>query len=209
MAVSRWVLDGSKFLSTGEVRRLLDVARARTKATAHRKAKHAVVREYFIVHLGLATGLRVGEMARLRCGDFAMGGGMSSLMVLGKGDKTRVVSFSDAFRGHVLSYLQWKAEADEPVCEDAPVFLSSVTKKSMTRSGIQKAFKRCAARAGLSGHFSIHSLRHTYACHLYKASGWNLRLVQKQLGHSNIATTQVYADVMDPDMRRALERLYQ
>jgi integrase/recombinase XerC len=78
----------------------------------------------------------------------------------------------------------------------------------MTTRAIEKAFKRAAARAGLSSRYSIHCLRHTYACELYRASGYNLRLVQKQLGHSHIGTTQVYADVVEPDMQRALQRLY-
>ena len=47
-----------------------------------------------------------------------------------------------------------------------------------------------------------------HACELYRASGYNLRLVQKQLGHASIRTTEVYADVVDADMQRALERLY-
>ncbi|MCX6008067.1 MAG: tyrosine-type recombinase/integrase [Chloroflexi bacterium] len=54
----------------------------------------------------------------------------------------------------------------------------------------------------------MHCLRHTYACFLLKASDWNLRLVQKQLGHARISTTQVYADVMMPDVKKALDRLY-
>jgi site-specific recombinase XerD len=78
----------------------------------------------------------------------------------------------------------------------------------MTTRALEKVFKTSAARAGLSNHYSIHSLRHTYACELYRASGYNLRLVQKQLGHARIQTTEVYADVMEPDMQRALERLY-
>ena len=78
----------------------------------------------------------------------------------------------------------------------------------MTTRAIEKAFKRTAARADLPSHYSIHCLRHSYACELYRASGYNLRLVQKQLGHAHIGTTQVYADVMEPDMQRALERLY-
>jgi site-specific recombinase XerD len=78
----------------------------------------------------------------------------------------------------------------------------------MTTRAIQKAFKRLAALAGLPDRYSIHCLRHTYACELYKASGYNLRLVQKQLGHASITTTQVYADVMDPDVGLALKRLY-
>jgi site-specific recombinase XerD len=62
--------------------------------------------------------------------------------------------------------------------------------------------------AGLSKRVSIHALRHTYGTHLYKASGGNLRLVQKQLGHSRVTTTQVYADVLAEDAVAAVERLY-
>jgi len=78
----------------------------------------------------------------------------------------------------------------------------------MTTRAIQKVFKRCAERARLFPTYSIHCLRHTYACFLLKASDWNLRLVQKQLGHSRISTTQVYADVMMPDIQKALGRMY-
>jgi len=71
-----------------------------------------------------------------------------------------------------------------------------------------KSVQMVRGPAGLSPHYSIHLLQHTYPCHQYKASGWNLRLVQKQLGHSSVSTTQGYADVMGLDMLRALERMY-
>jgi site-specific recombinase XerC len=48
-------------------------------------------------------------------------------------------------------------------------------------------------------------MRHTHATFLYKASGNNLRLVQKQLGHSKVTTTQIYADAMDAE--KAFDRL--
>jgi integrase/recombinase XerD len=167
------------------------------------------VRDYLLVALDLSTGLRVSEIAALRCGDLFLGCGMSSLIVRkGKGGKPRTVVLNREIRNHLLRYLRWKKDAGEPVTPEAPLLLSPRTGQAMTTRAIQKAFKRCATLAGLSPHYSIHSLRHTYACHLYKASKWNLRLVQKQLGHSSIATTQVYADVMEPDLRPALERLY-
>lgn len=77
----------------------------------------------------------------------------------------------------------------------------------MTPSGIQQVFKKWAIKAGLPSRYSVHSLRHTHATRLYKASGYNLRLVQKQLGHSSVATTQVYADVIDEDAVQALANL--
>jgi integrase/recombinase XerD len=77
----------------------------------------------------------------------------------------------------------------------------------MTRFGMGRVFKQWAARAGLPSNYSIHSLRHTYATNLYKASGYNLRLVQQQLGHSSVSTTSVYSAVVSKDLDDALERL--
>ncbi len=77
----------------------------------------------------------------------------------------------------------------------------------MTRFGIGTVFKTIAISAGIDSHHSIHSCRHTYATSLYKASGYNLRMVQKQLGHSNITTTSVYSDVINQDLDDALENM--
>ena len=79
----------------------------------------------------------------------------------------------------------------------------------MTVSAIQKVFKRIAKRASLPPRYSIHSLRHSYGTALYKASGYNLRLVQQQLGHSSPNTTAVYAAVVNADLEKALERMDQ
>ena len=171
--------------------------------------RKAPIRDYLIVHLALSTGLRVSEMANLKCGDIYIGDGMCSLVVRrGKGGRPRSVAFDGELRAHLARYLRWKKETGEPVTDDSPLLRSSSTGGRMTTRAIQKAFKRCASLTGLSPRYSIHSLRHTHACHLYKASGWDLRLVQKQLGHRSIARTQVYADVVEPDVRRALKKLY-
>ncbi len=77
----------------------------------------------------------------------------------------------------------------------------------MTPSGIQQVFKKYAKKAGLSRRYSIHSLRYTYAVRLYKASNYNLRMVQKMLGHSSPTVTQVYADVLDSDIDKAIANL--
>jgi integrase/recombinase XerD len=208
MIRSNWVLDPGKFLGREEVNRLLETARKRAEAATARGNKVAI-RDCFIVDLALSTGLRVMEIADLKCKDIFLRDRFCALLVRnGKGGKKRLVRFNGAFKQHYEEYILWKQNVGEPVGLSDPLFLSSNTKGHMTTRAIEKAFKRTAARAGLSSHYSIHCLRHTYACELYKASGYNLRLVQKQLGHSHIGTTQVYADVVEPDMQRALERLY-
>jgi len=203
-----WVLDERKFLSRREVGRLLRIARWRAENTKT-PCRNAAVRDYFIVNLALSTGLRVMEIARLKCGDVFVEDRTALLIVRnGKGGKKRLVRFSQTFKQHYQEYVRWKQAVGEPTGPDKPLLLSSNTGRQMTIRAIQKAFKRTAVRAGLALHYSIHCLRHTYACELYRVSGYNLRLVQKQLGPSSSRTTEVYADVMDNDIRRALEKLY-
>lgn len=208
MISSNWILDPGKFLTREEVNRLLETARKRAAAAINRGNKVAV-RDYFIVDLALSTGLRVAEIADLKCKDIFLREQFCALLVRnGKGGKKRLVRFNGAFKGHYNEYIVWKQTVGEPTGPGDPLLLSSNTSSHMTTRAIEKAFKRTAARAGLPSHYSIHCLRHTYACELYRAGGYNLRLVQKQLGHAHIATTQVYADVVEPDMQRALQRLY-
>ena len=206
MADTSWTLDRRKFLGRAEVRGLLGCAAARVERSEG-PAGRVAVRDRFLLRLGLSTGVRVMEMADLQCGDLFLDGHNPSLLVrCGKGGKSRMVFFSRGFARVCGEFLAWKISQEEPVSKDSPVFYSGKTKMAVSVRTLQKAFKRCGRLAGLAEHYSIHCLRHTYACFLLKASGWNLRLVQKQLGHASISTTQVYADVMAPDIQCALEK---
>ena len=208
MTCINWVLDRNKFLSQREAKRLLKKARGMAE-TAILYGHKIPVRDYFIIHIALATGLRVAEIAQLNCGDIYADEKSSALIVQrGKGGKKRLVQFNSEFKCHYRQYIDWKQANNEPVGQDDPLLRSSHTGSHMTVRALEKAFKRVAAMAGLPEHYSIHCSRHTYACQLYKASGYNLRLVQKQLGHSHSRTTEVYADVMNPDITRSLEKLY-
>lgn len=203
-----WALDERKFLRLDKVRKLRRSCERR-KRLALAGGRILPVRDWFLVELGLNAGLRVEEMAELRCGDLVVGDGQSSIVVReGKGGRKRVVLISRKFSEEVVWFLDWKKRAGQDVAGEAPVFTNSSGRHFTTRA-LQKAFKRCAERAGLESHYSIHCLRHTYGTYLYKASGYNLRLVQQQLGHVSIKTTEVYANLVGVDARRAVERLYQ
>jgi len=105
-------------------------------------------------------------------------------------------------------YLRFKARRGEATAADSPVFVSARSGRPLGRRRMQDVFRRWCAEAGLSRPYRFHALRHTYATELYRAGEGDLRLVQKQLGHSRITTTQVYADVLDEDAEAAVERLY-
>ena len=203
----QWTLHEGKFLTTKEIKKLKKILIERTEI-AKRKGSKTAVRDWFIVDLALSTGLRVQEIADLKCGDISVRDKFCCLRVNnGKGGKKRIVRFNGELKKHYLGYLEWKKEIGENANPESPLIVSSNTSGHLTKMALQKAFYRSAKRAEVKGH-SIHHLRHTYASHLYKASKYNLRLVQKQLGHGSIKTTQVYADVLGEDMERALERLY-
>jgi len=204
-----WVIDESKYLTMSQVRRLRRYCEAAREEVLPEPAHGFLrLREWFMVELGLQCGLRVSEMAHLCVGDLNIHHEEPSLIVrMGKGGKTRVVHFNLQFKQACLSFLEAKSGAGQPVDREAHV-LTTATGKPITKRTLQKAFKRCLKGAGISSHFAIHCLRHTYGTHLYKASGYNLRLVQEQLGHASIRTTQVYASLFNEDVMRAVERLY-
>lgn len=208
MARVDWMLDRNKYLSLREAKQLLKTA-SHLAETGMFYGHAIAVRDYFIIHLALETGLRVSEIAQLDCGDIHINQKTGSLIVRkGKGSKKRIVRFNSEFRRHYEEYLNWKQVCEEPTGFSDPLLISSHTGGHMTSRAIEKVFKRVAAKANLPKYYSIHCCRHTYACQLYKASGYNLRLVQKQLGHSSSHTTEIYADVMNQDTARSLEKLY-
>jgi len=201
-----WTLDRTKYLDRREVR-MLRKAAARPSALAAGHQAKSRFREWFLVELGLEAGLRVREMAGLRCGDLVLVRGAPAVRVTnGKGGKARTVDVSESFAAECRVFLAWKKRHGESVQPDAFLLIGK-DGGSASRRALQRAFKRVAARAGLPGYYSIHCLRHTYGTLLYEVSGCDIRFVQQQLGHSRVSTTEVYAHVAQRRGRRSVNRL--
>ena len=195
-----WILTPDKFLIEEEIQKLRKTCRE-AATVAKSRGVQAPVRDALIIEFALGTGLRVSEMANLNVEDLYLKRGQSSIHVKnGKGGKDRVVDIGLNLKKRIREFLDYRTM-------DSSYLFPSERGKKITRSGIQQVFKKWARKAGIPAHYSIHSLRHTYATNLYKASGYNLRLVQKQLGHSSPTVTQVYADVIDSDVEEALRNL--
>ena len=201
-----WVIDESKCLSIEEARKLRNFCN-QIKNYGLRNKKFAPVRNSFMVELGLNAGLRVEEMTSLRCGDLLIDKNHSSILVTGKGNKKRAVWISSGFKNICKSYLQHKRNfgyGTNP--EDC--LLNNLKGNRITKRALQKFFKNILRKAGLPEHYYIHCLRHTYTTFLLKASNYNYRFAQQQLGHASIKTTQVYAGVIETEGRKAVEKLY-
>ena len=194
-----------KYLDLSEIRKLLRTVEEQ-KELALMKQEYAPIWRWFFLQTALNTGLRVGEIANLRCGD---GHTKSRAFMVnvrsGKGEKPGRVICSKAFQRAWGWFLDWKKQNGHSIDSDAPLFLSPRTGRALTVRAFQKAFKRMLAHAGLGLEYSPHSLRHSYGTHLHQSCK-DIRVVQSQLRHESVRTTQVYASVIPDEIVKAVER---
>jgi integrase/recombinase XerD len=198
---NNWELTPEKFLTPIELSSMIAKADELFVLGQTRKRK-GLVRDSFLIHTAIFTGLRNSEMCDLKVSDLRIGNGQSHLIVRqGKGGKQRVVHIGKDYKRILKRFLQWKMDVGE-LNPDA-YLLKTERSPRYCVSALWRRWKKYCPK-------TLHSARHTNATLVFKASGNNLRMVQKQLGHSRITTTQIYADVMPDVMREsmtAMERL--
>jgi integrase len=183
-----WELTPEKFLDRGEIATLLRKADELWTMGEVRKRKDWV-RDAFLIHTALSTGLRNAEICDLQVSDLRIGNGSSYLIVKnGKGSKLRRVHIGTAYKRLLKRYLIWK-DAHGELAADSYLLRTKRSEKFCKSALWRRWTKHCPQK-------TLHSARHTFATMTYAASGQNLRLVQKALGHSRVTTTQIYADVM-------------
>ncbi len=158
-----------------------------------------------LVHLALRTGLRVHEIASLRIRDVSQYGFEKLLFVaMGKRGKPRIVYFDSELSAHIQDFFKFKEDWGQDTSDHGPL-LSGRNGKHYTTTALSISFKNAVRAAGLPEHYSIHCARHTYATHLLARTN-NLRFVQKQLGHSSLSMTSLYADLL-PEVNQPLAEL--
>jgi len=202
----KWTLDRQKFLSESEVKKLRRVIEDKSLADLQ-KGRTTWPRFWMTIDLAVSAGLRVSEIANLRVDNLYLNSKEPRIRVTGKGNRTRDVFISRDLMKHLSSFLEWKRTMNEPIDKDDFLLMSSHGKSYSTRA-LQYAFKVSIKESGLPSYYSIHSLRHSYGTYLYQKTK-DLRLVQKQLGHSSIATTTIYSDVTMEETVEAVNGLFE
>ena len=160
-------------------------------------------RDVALLELLYASGLRATEICELTLGHVNMTAG--AVRVMGKGGKERVVPMGEMAKDALRRYLggtRGKLEGGKGWGRER-VFLSR-SGKPLERVALWQIVKRAAKRSGVINEIHPHVLRHCFASHLVEG-GADLRVVQELLGHSDIATTQVYTHV-DKRRLKALHR---
>ena len=157
-------------------------------------------RDRVMLEVLFATGLRVSELVGLWIAqiDLALG----CVRVTGKGAKERVVPLGQPARESVADYIQL-VRPSLLKGRTSPILFVSRQGRALTRQAFWKLLRHRALQAGLHKRISPHMLRHSFATQLLEG-GADLRAVQTMLGHSDIATTQVYTHVE----RRQLKHIH-
>ena len=159
-------------------------------------------RDVAILELLYASGLRASELCELKTRDLNLQVG--AVRVFGKGSKERIVPVGRAACEAIERYLaEGRAKVERTPREE--LFLSR-TGKPLDRVALWMLVERYARKSGLLKKVGPHVLRHCFATHLI-GGGADLRVVQELLGHSDIATTQIYTHV-DQDRLKSVHKRF-
>lgn len=186
--------DLPKALTVDQVLRLIDACPAGDGAGPLQ------LRDRAVLELLYSTGARISEATGLDLDDIDRNNG--TLRVRGKGSKERVLPVGgpalDALDAYLVRARPGLARRSRTGADTAALFLTARGGR-LTRQSGYKIVSTAAERAGI-GEISPHSLRHSFATHLL-TGGADVRVVQELLGHSSVATTQIYTKVT-PDLLR-------
>ncbi|MGY2052119.1 tyrosine recombinase XerC [Methylobacterium sp. JK268] len=161
-----------------------------------------LARDAAVLALLYGAGLRIGEALSILRKDAPVGG-VDSLTILGKGQKTRMVPVIAPVQAAVAAYI---AACPHPLPPDGPLFLGQKGGPLSPRI-VQLAVASLRGALSLPDSATPHALRHSFATHLLARQG-DLRAIQDLLGHASLATTQVYTKVDSARLMSAFEKAH-
>jgi len=180
-----------RVLSRSELSMVLEASRLSENAVAS-----------IVVVMLLDTGMRVSEICNLDIGDIDFADG-SARVREGKGDKDRLVLFTDRTLNRIKAWLPIR---NERAAASELAFLLNTRCRRLQPRGVQRLMDDLAVEASIpKGKLTPHVLRHNFATGLLER-GADLVSIQRLLGHSSIATTRNYLDISDQTLREVYHR---
>lgn len=186
-----------------QAREALDALAARVDEAETPDERAARCRDLAIVEVLYASGIRVSELAGLDTGDLDAQRGL--LRVLGKGGKQRTVPLGAPALRSLAAWLDVRPRLARPAAGRA-VFVGDRGGRIDPRV-VRRIVHRALAAVPGAPELGPHGLRHAMATHLLEG-GADLRSVQEMLGHSSLATTQLYTHVSGERLRRAYQQAH-
>jgi site-specific recombinase XerD len=196
-------LKSIKFLTLEQIGKLLSSVEPKDDIS---------IRDRAILESFFSTGLRIAELVSLNLEQFENIKNKKDLElgIIGKGGKPRTVYFSERALDHIREYLEIRNNAKNMNSKALFINFSPARQQAgekkdnadirLTPRSIERIVKKYALLSGIPIFTTPHTLRHSYATDLMN-QGVDLRSIQEFLGHSNIATTQIYTHVTNKRLR--------
>lgn len=162
-------------------------------------------RDLALVSLLFSTGIRISEAARLNRDDIRET--QNEITVRGKGNKIRVVFFSQSARDAMSAYTSKRTDIDPALFIRHRKGIGMQDDLRLTTRTMQRIIKKRSHAAGITKDITPHTLRHSFATDLL-SNGADIRHVQQLLGHSSITTTQIYTHITDKQLRTIHEQFH-
>jgi integrase/recombinase XerD len=160
------------------------------------------LRDRALLELLYATGARISEAVDLNVDDVISieGGTADVVRLFGKGGKQRIVPLGSFARASLDAYLVRARPLLSSRGGSTPALFLGIRGQRVSRQNAWLIIRARAEQAGLETEISPHTFRHSFATHLL-AGGADVRVVQELLGHSSVATTQIYTQVTADTLR--------
>ncbi len=157
-------------------------------------------RDYCMIVLFLNCGMRLSELVGINITDISG----DTLVVTGKGDKERTIYLNEACLDAIKMYLNVRPKITGK--DENALFLSK-RKQRISAKTVQYTVKKYITMANLDAHkYSTHKLRHTAATLMYAYGDVDIRALQEILGHTSVATTEIYTHVNNARLREAVSK---
>ncbi len=187
------------FLDPEEVKRLIETPDITSPSG---------LRDHTILELLFSSGLRVSELVSLERDQINLD--RREFVVRGKGKKDRPVFISQEAADWLAKYLNARKDSFKPLFIHYSGSKSDADDGKYTRltpRSVQRMVKTYAKRAGITKEVTPHTLRHSFATDLLR-NGADLRSVQSLLGHANVATTQIYTHLTNPQLKEVHDKFH-
>jgi integrase/recombinase XerD len=165
----------------------------------------AGIRDKAMLEVLYATGIRVSELITLQVEHMHLDLGF--LRCIGSNAKERIIPIGRVASTALSLYLASVRPGLVKKGRIAPQLFLNQLGTGMTRQGFWKIIKKYARESGIQTEITPHTLRHSFAAHLLE-NGADLRSVQEMLGHADISTTQIYAQVTKKRMKDVYDRAH-
>lgn len=155
------------------------------------KGDRTTLRDIVVLELLFSTGLRVSELCSLSNDNFDLKENSARLLINGKGRKERIIQLTTP---ELITLLHVYCDVYKKEISEGKSILYNRDGRPLSTQSVRRIITKYLRAGHISSHITPHMFRHTFATSLLEA-GVDIRYIQSMLGHSSIATTQIYTHV--------------